>query len=229
MDDVTDVLSTGVWFAGLPHALQRFVVDAGHASTVVAGRRLFSRGDPPDGLYAMLAGRVRVATVSSAGREAILAMAEPPQWFGELALLDGRPRSHEARAEVDSRVLHVPQAAIVAWLDRRPEHWRWFGVLAAEKLRHAFDALEEAALLSPLGRVARRLVAMADGFGAVAVPPQRTLSLAQEQLASMLSLSRQTVNGLLQELAGIGAIRLVRGGIELVDVDALRRVAGDGR
>ena len=156
-------------------------------------------------------------------------MAEPPQWFGELALFDGRPRSHEARAEVDSAVLHVPEVELAALLRDRPQHWRWLGQLVAEKLRHAFDAIEEAALLPPIGRVAQRLVAMADGYGAVAGPSQRTIALPQEQLGLMLALSRQTVNRLLRELASTGAIRLARGGVEIVDVDALRRVASEGR
>ncbi len=228
-DEITHVLQNGRWFAGLPDDLRRFLVGEGRAVALPTGRVLFARGDAPDGLYAMLSGRARVATVSAAGREAILAMAEPPQWFGELALFDGRPRSHAARADVDSIVLHVPQAALVAMLEAHPGHWRWLGLLLADKLRHAFDAIEEAALLPPLGRVARRLIAMADGYGAVTGRPHRTLELPQEQLGLMLSLSRQTVNQLLGQLAASGAIRLARGGVELIDPDALRRVADDGR
>jgi CRP/FNR family cyclic AMP-dependent transcriptional regulator len=62
---------------------------------------------------------------------------EPCHWFGELALIDGLPRSHDAVADTDSLVWCVPQAPLEAWLEARPRHWREIAQLASGKLRLA--------------------------------------------------------------------------------------------
>ncbi len=220
------VLRRGAWFRDLPEALRRALLDAARPRALAAGERLFARGDPPDGMFAIVEGRVRVGSVAASGREAILAMVEAPQWFGEIALFDDLPRTQDATAETDSRLLHVDLATLRAMLRDTPQHWHCFGLLLAQRLRHAFDAIEEAALLPPLARVARRLVLIARGFGAFDDRSRRIVDVPQDQLARMLSMSRQTVNQLLGELAATGAIRLARGGVEIVDLDALNRCAG---
>ena len=166
-----------------------------------------------------------MTTVSQAGRLAMLAIAEPPQWFGEIALFDGEPRSHDAWATGPTTVLHVRQQPLMALLDESPRHWHSLGLLLTHKLRSAFTAIEEVALLSAEQRLARRLVALADGWGQSPGRSKREIRVPQEQLGQMLALSRQTVNQLLQQLASSGAIRLVRGAIEIVDLDALRRLS----
>lgn len=69
------------------------------------------------------------------------------------------------------------------------------------------------------------MVALADGWGLSPRRSKREIRLPQEQLGQMLALSRQTVNQLLQQLAAAGAIQLVRGAIEIVDIEALRRLS----
>ena len=218
-------LSRGAWFRDLPQALRRSLIDAARPLTLAAGERLFARGDAPDGVFAVLEGRVRIGGTAVSGREAILAMVKAPQWFGEIALFDGLPRTHDATAETATRLLRVDLAALHAMLSTTPDHWHSFGLLLAQRLRHAFDAIEEASLVPPLGRVARRLVLLARGFGAFDDRSHRIVDLSQDRLALMLSMSRQTVNQLLGELAAGGSIRLTRGGVKIVDLDALERCA----
>ncbi len=62
-------------------------------------------------------------------------------------------------------LFHVPRAELAALLDRTPQYWHVFGLLLTQKLRLAFDAIEEAALLPAAQRVARRLLLMAGGYG----------------------------------------------------------------
>lgn len=215
----------GAWFRDLPDPLRAALLGAARPRSLRAGDRLFARGDIADGLFAVVSGKIRVASVAASGREAILAMVEAPQWFGEIALFDGLPRTHDATAETDARLLHVELAALLALLSEAPQHWRAFGLLLAQRCRQAFDAIDEAALLPPLARVARRLALLASGFGTFDDRSRRIVDVPQDQLAKMLSLSRQTVNQLLGELAATGAIRLARGGVEIVDLDALHRCA----
>jgi CRP/FNR family transcriptional regulator, cyclic AMP receptor protein len=220
------LLRTGRWFSAIPDELAAALLADGSVRTFAAGARLFSRGDAPSGLYAVLEGSVRITATTEHGREALLTLVEPPAWFGEIAVFDRQPRTHDAIADEQSQVLHVPQAALEAILARDPHHWRELGLLVTSKLRLAFLAMEDMATLPVAARLARRLALMAEGYGE-REGKRRIVEVRQEQLASMLSTSRQTVNQLLKELEGRGLVRLSYGQIEILDLEALRGAGGD--
>ena len=222
--DYHNLLRTGRWFAALPDELQHALVDAAVLRPLGARQPLFCRGDAPDGLYAVLDGNLRVSGSSDAGREALLTLLEPPSWFGEISVFDGAPRTHDAIAETEALVLHVPRAALDAILETQPRWWRDLGLLITSKLRLAFIAMEDMALLPIAVRLARRLTLMAEGYGE-RDHRRRTVEISQEQLAQMLSTSRQTANHLLKDLEARGLIRLSYGTIEILDLDGLRRAA----
>jgi CRP/FNR family transcriptional regulator, cyclic AMP receptor protein len=222
-----ELLRSGRWFAALPDDLQERLVDSAGLRTIGARQRLFSRGDEPDGLYAVLDGGIRVSGSSESGREALLTLLEPPTWFGEISIFDGAPRTHDAIAESEALVLHVPRAALDAILAAQPRYWRELGLLVTSKLRLAFIAMEDMALLPIAVRLARRLSLMAEGYGE-REHQRRTVEVSQEQLAQMLSTSRQTANQLLKDLEARGLIRLSYGTIEILDLDGLRRAAHPG-
>src|SRR6478752_2134571 len=136
--DYTELLRHGVWFSALPGALADQLVGAAAVLDLKPDQVLFSRGDAPSGLYAVIDGGIRVSGVSEAGKEALLTLLEPPQWFGEVSLFDGQPRTHDAIADGETRVLHVPQAALDRLLAAEPRWWRDFGLLLSGKLRLAF-------------------------------------------------------------------------------------------
>jgi CRP-like cAMP-binding protein len=217
-----ELLRSGRWFAGLPDALQARLVDGAVLRSLRARQPLFARGDDADGLYAVLDGSIRVSGSSPSGREALLTLLEPPSWFGEISIFDGAPRTHDAVAESDALVLHVPKPALDAILDDEPRWWRELGLLLTAKLRLAFTAMEDMALLPIAVRLARRIALMAEGYGE-REHQRRAVEVSQEQLAQMLSTSRQTANQLLKELEARGLIRLSYGTIEILDLDGLRR------
>lgn len=223
--DYKEFLRGGRWFAGLPDALQEALLGAGRVRAVGGGARLFSRGDPPSGLYAVLDGTIRISGIAPSGKEALLVLLEPPNWFGEIAVFDGLPRTHDAVANGDAIVLHVPAPALQAILDGEPTFWRELGRLVAGKLRLAFTAIEDLAMLPIPMRLARRLVWMAEGYGERRRGRRRAVEVSQDELALMLATSRQTANQLLKELEAQGLVRLSYGEIEIVDLDGLRRVA----
>ncbi|MFM0284644.1 Crp/Fnr family transcriptional regulator [Paraburkholderia sediminicola] len=218
------LLERSAWFRSAPAAMQAQLIKAGRVERLAAGQRLFTRGDSDDGLYCVLDGLVRIGAASSAGKEALLAVIEPVNWFGEIALFDNRPRTHDAYAERDSELFHVPRAALAALLERTPEYWHAFGLLLTQKLRLAFDAIEEAALLPAAPRVARRLLLMAGGYGEPGTL-RRVLRVPQEDLAMMLALSRQTINQVLKQFEAQGALKLGYAEIEIADVQKLSALA----
>lgn len=216
-------LGQGQWFSALPAALQEALLQAAQVQRLDAGQALFRRGDRPSGLYAVVEGAMRIGAVSASGKEALLTLVEPPYWFGEISLFDGQPRTHDAFAEGPCTLLQVPQASLLALLERQPQYWRDFALLMSQKLRLAFIALEEMSLLPAAPRLARRLLLMAENYGEG--EPRHLLQLPQEQLALMLAISRQTTNQILQELQAQGIVRLTYGEIEILDLAGLRAAA----
>jgi CRP-like cAMP-binding protein len=216
-------IAAGRWFGGLPAALQDALLEGAVLHPLDTGQRLFARGDIFDGIYSVVRGALRTVGVNENGKEAMLAILEPCSWFGEIALFDGLARTHDVIADQPSLVLRVPKAVLEAMLAANPGWWYWFGLLQSQKMRFAFIALEEAALLPAPIRVARRLVYMAEGYGEWQDRSRRVLPLPQDQLASMLSLSRQTINQVLRQLEGQGLVKLSYRELEILDLDGLRR------
>lgn len=216
-------LLQGHWFSHLPTALQDSLLHSASLRNLSAGQCLFSRGAPPCGLYAVLHGAIRIGAVDRDGKEALLTLVEPPYWFGEISLFDGQPRTHDAFAEGATQLLHVPQAGLNTLLEHEPAYWRDFALLMSQKLRLAFIALEDMSLLPAAPRLARRLLLIAEGYGET--HPRQVIHLAQEQLALMLALSRQTTNQILKELEARGVLSLTYGEIEILDLARLREMA----
>ncbi|WP_233833472.1 Crp/Fnr family transcriptional regulator [Paraburkholderia sp. ZP32-5] len=223
-NELAALLARSAWFRAAPDDMRMRLLEAGRVECLVAGQRLFMRGDADDGLYCVLDGLVRIGAASPRGKEALLAVIEPVNWFGEIALFDDRPRTHDAYAERDCALFHVPRAALAALLERTPAYWHVFGLLLTHKLRLAFEAIEEAALLPAAPRVARRLLLMAGGYGEPGAF-RRVLKVSQEDLAMMLALSRQTINQVLKHFETQRALQLRYAEIEIVDVDKLRALA----
>ncbi|MEO6678240.1 MAG: Crp/Fnr family transcriptional regulator [Pseudomonas sp.] len=217
-------LMSGQWFSHLPVSLQDSLLAVARVRRLATGQRLFKRGDPPCGLYAVLEGTVRIGAVSEQGKEALLSLVEPPHWFGEICLFDGQPRTHDAFGAGPCTLLHIPQSALLKLLDEQPVYWRQLALLMSHKLRLTFINLEQLSLMPAPARLAHRLLMIAEGYGEID-PPRRVLQLPQEQLASMLSLSRQTTNQMLKELQAQGIIGLGYGEIEILDAERLRALA----
>jgi CRP-like cAMP-binding protein len=217
-------LDKGQWFSHLPVPLQDSLLAAARVRRLSPGQRLFKRGDPPCGLYAVLEGSVRIGAVSEQGKEALLSLVESPHWFGEICLFDGQPRTHDAFALGHCVLLHIPQTVLLRLLDEQPAYWRQLALLMSQKLRLTFINLEQLSLMPTAARLAHRLLMIAEGYGEID-PPRRVLQLPQEQLASMLSLSRQTTNQILKDLQGQGIVNLKYGEIEILDVERLRKLA----
>ena len=118
----------------------------------------------------------------------------------------------------------MPQQALLNLLDETPRYWRDLALLMSHKLRLSFIGLEQLSLMPASARLAHRLLMMVEGYGDTE-HSKRVLQLPQEDLAAMLSLSRQTTNGLLKELQAQGIVRLGYGEIEILDAQRLRQAA----
>lgn len=210
------------WFNALGPQQQQQLLTHANSRTLSAGERLFSRGDSFDGIYAVLQGAIVISGVNRHGQQALLTIITPGDWFGEIALFDGKARTHDASASVDSQLLQLNNAALQQLL-QQPLWWRSFGQLLTEKVRQVFGALEDISLQSSQVRLARRLLMLSrvhqQADGRCLIPIQ------QEQLGQLLSLSRQTTNQLLQQLAQNQIVRKAYGQIEILNMAALKTLS----
>lgn len=214
-------LQSDDWFASCSGPLQEFLLTASTQRRLADGEPLFIRGDDAGGLHCVLAGSLSIGANHASGSASMLAHLEPYQWFGEISLIDGQPRTHDAVARGESMVLVVPRAALLDWLALHPQAWQEIARLACNKLRLAFHVLEEWGQLSLEQRLARRLWLLAQGYGGRSTAPRRRIRLSQEAMAQMLGVSRQSANKALQVLEQRGLVRRHYGEVELLDLGAL--------
>ncbi len=210
------------WFAALSASQQQQLLAQARLVQLGAGQRLFSRGDEFDGIYVLLSGALLIAGVHSSGREALLTIVEAGDWIGEIALFDRKARTHDATASVACQLLHLNNSALQQLVQQDPLWWQRFGQLLTEKMRLVFQALEDMSLLPASVRLARRLLMLCR----LHQQDERYLiPVQQEQLGQLLSLSRQTINQLLQQLVASGVIRTSYAEIEVLDLTLLKQAA----
>jgi CRP-like cAMP-binding protein len=219
------VVYSGEWFPALEPAFQRAVLGSSRVMVLAAGEPVFRRGDPGDGIYCVISGAVRFGAVAPSGMESIVVLVEEPQWFGEVALFDGGPRTHDACADITSTLLHLPLPPLTRILADDPGAWQSVGRLLVQKLRIALSLLEDMALETPRVRLTRCLINLFEGYGERKAKPLTRVRVSQERLGTMLSLSRQTVNELLQDLEREWIIQCQRGGVRILDPRRLRDAA----
>lgn len=218
-----DVLLTNPWFASLPAPLAGTVLAAGRMRRLAAGEVLFRQGDAPGDWHAVCRGAIKASSTAANGTESILAVLEPGNWFGEISLLDGGPRVHDATAVGATAVFAVPAEAFTG-LMQDAVFATALARLMAGRLRTLFGVLEDATLRPTRARLARRLTLLARGDATLAAEPRQRLPVSQEALAMMLGLTRQTLGKELGELARAGALRLGYRSIDIVDAALLERL-----
>lgn len=183
---------------------------------------IFHQGDVGDSLQIVMSGAVKIFLPSAGGEEAIIATLQPGDFFGELALLDGAPRSATASAVEPTETLALPRDAFLALLDEDPllTHGLLAGIAA--ELRRLTGHVEELHFLDLAGRLAMRLARLGrdrdpNATGSVELDWPYT----QSDLAAMIGATRQSVNKLLSTLVDDGLVRIERFTLIITDLERL--------
>lgn len=200
-------MSANPWFGGLRLADQQALLGAAELLRLRHGEMLFRQGGASGGFYGLLSGRLKISSLREDGREAIFVVAEAGNWMGEISLMDGQPRTHDATALGPVEVLVVSQAVFTALMDEAP-FARAVAAMLAARVRALYGMVEDAALRSTRSRVARRLLLLARGDVTMAVDDRSVVPVSQEALAMMLGITRQTLSKELKVLAALGAVEL---------------------
>jgi CRP/FNR family transcriptional regulator, cyclic AMP receptor protein len=222
--DWADLLKQGAWFAQLPAHLRELLLRHGQTQHLDAGQRLFLRGDPCDGLYAVLSGAMLISGSTQDGRNAVLAVLPPATWFGEISIIDDGPRTHDAHAHMASTLWWVSRSVVDDLLAEHPELWRHLARLVTAKTRLLFMRLSDMAAQPAQARLIHELLRLAEGYGmAQTTSGPRVLPIKLEQLAGLASTSRQTASEVLGQLQRLGVVRRQALGLEVLDTEALRQ------
>src|ERR671920_2442360 len=189
------------------------------------GDVLFHEGDDAGAVFVLLDGRVKAAQVSD-GREVILAFPGPGELLGELAAIDGRPRSGTVRAIDDVEALVVPGSAFRGFLERRPRIALVLLRAVVARLRESDRQLVDYAVNDVVVRVAGRLVELCDRFGSDdGTGIDIGLAITQDELAAWAGASREAVAKGMALLRTLGWVQTERRRILVLDLPALRRYA----
>ncbi|GKS95335.1 Crp/Fnr family transcriptional regulator [Acidovorax sp. SUPP2825] len=219
------------WFAALPAAQRNGLLGTAELVHLQRGAMPFRQGDPVgaagSGFYGLLAGTLKISTLRDDGREAILVLLEPGNWFGEITLIDGSPRTHDATALTGVDLLVVPPAAFAAQM-ADPVFANAMATLLASRVRGLYSMMEDATLRGLRVRVVHRLLALARGDATQSATLRPSVAVPQEALAMMLGVTRQTLSKELNALAQEGLIGLRYRRIELLHLEALQRLGGAG-
>lgn len=214
-------------FAGLDREALRGIARTLRVRRFRRGEVLFHEGDPGDALFIVASGAVKVVVPSEEGGEAILATLRRGDFLGELALLDGAPRSASAIALEATEALALPRDQFRALADSEPAIRDALLAALATELRRLTAHVAELHFLDLTGRLAARLARLAEEHGERRPDGSIRLDapLTQGDLAAMIGATRQSVNKLLGEFEQEGLLRLERDVIVVPDPEALARAA----
>ena len=197
---------------------------AGRVRAYGAGVTLFHQGDEAGPVIVLLSGRAKVASLSSTGREVIIAVRGPGDLLGELSAIDDEPRAATVSTLEPVDALLVPGSAFAAFLERRPRAALVMLRMVAARLRYADAQQADFATHDVVGRVAHRLVELAERFGAAGEDGiEIELPLSQEELAGWTGASREAVSKALQLLRSLQLIETGRRHVTVLDLEGLRR------
>lgn len=193
-----------------------------------AGQPIFLQGDPGDEMYLVLEGRIRIAAESSSGREVTLAMMRDGGFFGDMALLDGQPRSASAYAESACHTLMLRRIDFHSYLDTSPATAKHLLAFLSQRLREANDKIQDLALLTVRQRLAAVLIDLALKDGEE--HPNGLMlgkSVNHRVLAGLLGTSRETVSRMAAELRELDLIEQHGRRVLVKNIDGLRALLED--
>lgn len=211
------MIATG-WLKGAPSEMLDAVLASARRLRFKDGEMIFALGSPPTCFFMVLTGRVRIRRLTPSGRESVYWVVRRNQWFGEISLLDGKPRTHDAIATGDTELLALASGDFHRILDRFPEGWQRMMRLVCSRLRTAFDNAERAAQAPLDASIATMLLLLADRT-------ETFVSISTEDLGEMVNRTRQTVAKRLEAWEKAGLIRRQYRQIELLDLAELDRIS----
>jgi CRP/FNR family cyclic AMP-dependent transcriptional regulator len=212
---------------GLPGRPLDAAFVGGRRQRLGSGAVLFNEGDASSRVMLLLSGRVKVSSFSNEGQETVLGFRGAGTVLGELSAIDGEDHSATVTVVGEVEALIVPAARFIEALEEQPGLALALLRSIVGRLRDADRKRAEFVALDVVGRVAHRLLELADTYGEPAEGGgiRIDLVLSQRELAGWVGSSREAVNKALAQLEERGLIAAERRHLVVLDADGLRRRA----
>jgi CRP-like cAMP-binding protein len=216
------VLKDCTLFRDLDESGRRELAVRAHRLLAKTGETIFEVGSPGQSMMAVLKGAVRISLPSATGKEMILADLGPGDIFGEIALLDGRPRSATAIARKASVLLVLDRREVRAFLHKRPDFCLTLLELLCARLRRSDERMADIAFFDLPARLAKVLVSRASAASGGA----DELPFSQSDLAKTIGASREHVNRCLRDWQRRGIVDVSGGRVSIRAMAAIQTLAG---
>ena len=217
--DLAPALDRCLWYRRQPEELRAAIRQEGRAVSLAAGQMAYLEGDASTGLWIVLDGLLRLELAIGEERTALVGLAPAGAVFGRSRTGGAAGRIVSARAARATRALQLSDAAIARIADKDSRIWRALSEAVQNQLDTTLVALAQLLCLPPVGRIAARLLMLAQNGAA---------HITQTDLPELTGLSRKVVNCHLGELESAGLIRRSYRQIAVVDPSGLGRMAGMG-
>ena len=227
LPEETATLQRNRWFGHLAEAVRNQVLAQARVLRLPAGHVLARRGDPATAWYGVASGALSLCSVLPDGRSFRLNVIGPGRWWGDIAVIDGKPQDLDIQTQMPTTLLVLSRTQLLDLMQARPDLRDALLQLQCERLRHLFRRTEELQSLPLHQSVARMLCRLGREFGLPA--PQGLcidLNLTQSDLAALIGASRQRVNASLRQLHRQQVIELASTRLWIRDDAALRAIAG---
>jgi CRP/FNR family transcriptional regulator, cyclic AMP receptor protein len=190
--------------------------------SVARGTFIVAKDDPGSSLFAIRKGVVKISVPSVDGHDAVFNLMTDGDIFGEIALLDGRPRTADAVAITDCEMFVIERRDFLPLVQEEPQiALKLIEVLCA-RLRQTTQQAESLMFVHLPGRLAKTLLRLSYGDGATAA---RKIAITQKDLGNIIGMARETTNRQLRLWEKYNWVRLERGEIVILSVKALERIA----
>jgi CRP/FNR family transcriptional regulator, cyclic AMP receptor protein len=214
---------------GLPRERTDALLDGARRLELDEGKILFSRGDVGDGCYWLEEGRVKVTIASPRGQQRILAVLGPGAIVGEIAMIDGLPRTATVEALQPCRLLFVARTSFLSWLEASPDLHEYLVKTLVARLRQADEEAAAASFLSGRARVARALLHLAAHLGEPSGKEQLVVrdKLRQGDLAALAGVTRESVSRIVSDWVRLKMVEHPSRSTYVIKVSELEREAAE--
>ncbi len=210
-------------FTGLSDQELEVLADSLGKRTFGKGMIIFHKGSPGQTLYVIESGKVRIFILSESGQEISVNIYGPGDVFGELSLLDGLPRSAGAVALERTVTYTLHRDDFLRHLEAYPRMAKSIMEVLSTRLRYTTIYAESLSFLDVYGRVAAKLLELADRYGVKKDGIEIDLRLTQAELATWVAATRESVNKVLGTFRDQGLIQVEGQRITILDMPGLRR------
>jgi CRP/FNR family cyclic AMP-dependent transcriptional regulator len=226
LEDARRQVANCVLFRGLVTGERDAVVARARMRHFAAGETIFLMGSPGGSMMAVLSGTVRISISSPEGREIVLAVFQPGEVFGEIALLDGKERTADARAMTACVLAVLERRDVFEFLERQPDAWPRVVEVLCDRLRATDLQMAEVAMQQLPVRLAKVLLRMTyvEALGR----PAAGVHVSQRELGDIVGAARESVNKCLSQWQRSGWVRIEGTSIIISDRTTLEHVAKQG-